>query len=540
MQRLRERALWLALGAVVAAYVATRLALVWRFPVFSDEAAYAGWAQRVHDSPADRFVSLANGKEPLLTWLGAVLISLHVGSVTALRLVSFAAGLVSLAMSLLLGRRLGGVWSAVAAGVTYTLLPLFVVHDVLGLMEPLVTSLALVTLYLVVRLADRPTLSLSLLLGLALGAGLLTKETAKLTVVLTATGLALLPWPRVPLRRLAAWVGCMLVALALAWTAYSVLKLSPLWYQQSQIRQQAVAVRGLGPALSHPLRWFGENWPSYRAALAGYLTIPVAVLAVAGLGFGVRARSRLAAVIALWALAELLADFLFATTGYPRYLLPAVAPTAILAGHGAAELARRAWRWGTANRYVLAIASGVLLVVVVQPLYLTGSVLAGPATATYPGLDDSQFVTGWTAGKAWADAASAIRRSAGGAPAIVELGDLASGVLTIDLGSSHNLSFVRFDDPHAPEARFAVENGVPLPANTGPGSLRLVWEEQRPRHGVPLRIFERGLVVRGTFVTTAGELRRLVARGNDSAFDAYTRRHPSVRAWYDWAASYAP
>src|SRR4051812_50076221 len=48
-----------------------RLSLLWRFPPFLDESLYATWATRVHDSVNERFVALAYGKLPLLSWLGA-------------------------------------------------------------------------------------------------------------------------------------------------------------------------------------------------------------------------------------------------------------------------------------------------------------------------------------------------------------------------------------------------------------------------------------------------------------------------------------
>ena len=530
----RERAVWLALGAVVLVYVTTRLALVWRFPVFSDEAAYAGWAQRVHDSASDRFVSLANGKEPLLPWLGAVLIWLRVGAITSLRLISVLSGLVSLSVAVLLARRLGGAWAGVVAAAVYALLPLFVVHDVLGLMEPLLTATVMLSLYLTVRLAERPRLDLAIILGLALGAGVLTKASGQLTVVLVGTGLVLLPWRSPEIRsRLSRFVGCIALALLLCGVIHAVLKLSPLYYEQAQIQKSAVAVRGFDAAFAHPLRWFDENWPGYQAALRGYLTIPIALVAVAGLVYGILARARLAIVIALWSLTALVADVLFGEAGYARYLLPAIAPLPALVAHGALQLARSARRVVPPSRYALMAAAGVVLLVVAAPLYLTASVLAGPATARYPGLDDAQFVTGWTAGHPWTGAARELRLRAGGQKALVELGDLSSGVLTFDLMSDPNLTFARYDQLGSQHARFAVENGVPLPSDSGPGQLRVVWQEQRPRHGVTLRLYERGIVVEGRFVTTADGLRSLIG-GGDGAFDTYTRAHPAVRAWYEW------
>ena len=57
------------LGTVVlAGFAATRLALLWRFPPFTDEALYAQWACRDTRSRRTASISLASGKEPLLPW----------------------------------------------------------------------------------------------------------------------------------------------------------------------------------------------------------------------------------------------------------------------------------------------------------------------------------------------------------------------------------------------------------------------------------------------------------------------------------------
>ena len=47
--------------AVLAAFAATWLALLWRFPPFSDEVLYAQWAWQGYNVPEDRFISLASG-----------------------------------------------------------------------------------------------------------------------------------------------------------------------------------------------------------------------------------------------------------------------------------------------------------------------------------------------------------------------------------------------------------------------------------------------------------------------------------------------
>src|SRR5438093_10337711 len=96
-------------------FLGTRLAMLWRFPPFLDESLYATWALRVHDSVNDRFVALAYGKLPLLSWLGSGFVFAGIEPLDAVRLVSFFAGLCSTVVVALLAARLGGSRAALAA-----------------------------------------------------------------------------------------------------------------------------------------------------------------------------------------------------------------------------------------------------------------------------------------------------------------------------------------------------------------------------------------------------------------------------------------
>src|SRR4051812_49969688 len=100
-----------------------RLSLLWRFPPFLDESLYATWATRVHDSVNDRFVALAYGKLPLLSWLGAGLVFAGIHPLDSVRLGSFAAGLPSLGVVGAPAARLGGPGAPLPSAVVYPLPP---------------------------------------------------------------------------------------------------------------------------------------------------------------------------------------------------------------------------------------------------------------------------------------------------------------------------------------------------------------------------------------------------------------------------------
>jgi 4-amino-4-deoxy-L-arabinose transferase-like glycosyltransferase len=522
--------------AIVVVYLLTRLAMLWRFPPFLDEATYASWTLSGYEDIHFRFISLANGKEPLLTWIGMGWMTLGAEPLTAVRLVSLAAGLVTLTMVGLIGRRLGGDRVGLAAAGLYAVAPFFVVHDAIGIMEPLVTAAAMTALYLQIRLAERPGLELALPLGIALAAGVLTKETGKFALVLLPLSLLCFRWRgRDVVWRLGRWVASAGIAAAVAGVGYSILLLSDYYDDLGPARRAIGMHRAADEALAHPWRYADQNWPLFREALGGYLTAPVLLLVAVGAGLALRASPRLALLLSAWALLPLGAAALLANVANPRYILTAVPPLVVLAAYGLVKVAeygapRLPARWRTAR--LVAVAA----VLLAPALVFDARVLADPAGFRYPALDDAQFATGWAAGRAWVEVADELERRAGGRQTRVQLGELASPVLRLELRDRPNIEVVSGSDPRTRAAAYAVENGAPYPPETGIMELRPVWEVRRPRGGTPLRLLARGVVWEGRFYTTPDALRAGLGLP-DSEFDAFIASHPEVGAWY--AAWYA-
>lgn len=166
-----------------------------------------------------------------------VMMKTGLGPLTAIRLTSFVAGLVTLVVVGVLGRRVGGTRVAWTAAALFAASPLYVLHDSLGFYEATVGMLAALALLLQVRLAERPALATAMLLGLVLGAGLLAKVSARFAVVLIPLALLCFHWD-LPhrARRLVAWAGGVAIALLLAYVCFSVLKLSDLYDDYVQQR----------------------------------------------------------------------------------------------------------------------------------------------------------------------------------------------------------------------------------------------------------------------------------------------------------------
>jgi 4-amino-4-deoxy-L-arabinose transferase-like glycosyltransferase len=516
---------------LLAGFVATRFALLWRFPPFVDEALYASWAWQVFEDHDRLFVSLANGKEPLLPWLGALLMWVGFEPLTAVRLVSVVSGLVTLVCTALVARELGGRGAALVAGGLCVVLPFFVVHDIIGIYDPLATATAAAALLFVLRLARAPSTLDTVGLGVALGAGLLTKQTAYIALALLPLGLVLLDfgddkW----VLRAVGWVARVTIAAGIAVAMYSVVTLSEHYDDLARVRELLYPTHSVSTALVSPGYWLERNWPAFREPLAAYLTVPIILLVAVGTGLALRQRLRPALVVLAWGLAPIAAAVLLTEVPYPRYLLPAIPPLLALAAFGAVSAARELRRRVSGGPAL--VAAALLTALVVGPaLVFDVRVLANPGTATYPGVDDEQYVTGWASGGPWPLVARDLRRVHAGEPATVLMAEPVSDALRLLLRGEPALGVVREVDG---TTRYGVTNGVALREPPGAVAWRQLARYERPRGGTPVVLYERGVAVSGRFSRTPDELRRNLGLA-DREFDAFLDRHPDVRAWYlEW------
>lgn len=524
--------------AVLSAFAVIRLALFWRFPPFYDEALYAHWTLLGFENAAERFISLKDAKEPLFIWVDMIFMYLGAGPWTAVRLTSLFSGLVTLCMCGLIGRELGGRRVGLAAAALAAVVPIFVVHDVIGIMDPLATAFVASALYLQIRLARSPRLADALLLGFALGGGLLTKSTTFPAIALLPAGLLAFDWSRAGRgRRVARWVGGVVLALLLAYGLYSVMKLSAQWNDYVDRRGLVGVAEGqpahsIGEGLAHPIRWLESNWSRYGSVLADYVSVPILVAAAIGAGLGLRRRSRLSGLILLWFVVPYAMVLLLTESAYPRYLLVGIPALLVLAASGTVavfewlwRLERQRLRWAASAAAAAALATFALV--------FDARVLAHPDTARYPGIDDEQYVRSGAALLPYEKVAQELRRLADPGELTVAMGDFTSDYLQLELRNDTNIGFVRADRPEdACSALYAVETSVPLPERAAGFSWQRIVTYPRPRDGTPTLLYETAVLENGRAARTPDQLRTLVG-GTDRDFDRYIAERPCVRAWYE-------
>ena len=494
----------LIVGVLAATFLATRLALLWRFPWFVDETTFASFAKQVHGDLGQFFVAEGDKKGLLASWLGACLITAGVDPVTAMRLLAAAGAALAASCGGLIVRRLYGLREGLLTAALVALGPFFLVTASVGVYDSLVTGLVTAAVLVALRLAERPRAATALLLGALVGAGLLTKPTAWVTAaVLPATLLLIERATAERRRRLLRPAGYAAAALALAYAIASLARLTPLYDRPIPIRNQ----RSLGDILGHPgvplLKDVLANVAWMLTELLGYLTFPGLALALAGAVVAWRRRRGPAAVLAVWAGSVLLSMALLPLTANARYLATAIVPLAgFIAVGGVAAWDGLLARFSQRPRLARGIACAGAAVALLPALVFNASVLSDPAGASYPGLDEHQYVTQQSALTPIGAVVSAIERGGGPYPVGIDVGpyprrddvgpwglDLRLNGTTLGPGRRFRV-FAHGTPAQKAGARWLLSDGTRTDAPPRPG-YRLVLRLPRGGGGAVMRLFER-------------------------------------------------
>lgn len=499
---LSPRQLTIVLGALAALFLLTRLALIGRLPYFIDEGTHAQFAYKGARSLHDLFISLTIGKEPLMIWVAVIWIKLGFAPLTAVRLASLASGLLTVPVVGLLGSRVAGPSVGLASAALCVVLPFFVVHDVIGIMEPLLTLLMAATLYVQINLARRPRLSLGVALGLVLGAILLTKQSGDLAAALLPLSLLTFDWhPGGRRERLRTWLSSTVIAGLLMAGAELLLRSSSYYGQLAAVRRSSLLypVRSWSDAFGHPLSWWRLAWPVYRAALSGYVGVPLLCAAAVGGALMWRADRRMTLLLSGWVAIPFLAAVLFPVSPYPRHVMYLMPPILVLAAYALVRGGR--WIAGILGTGWKSAAAAIVLplLVVVASVGLNASVLRDPVTATYPGRDDVQYVTGVQAGAPWPAVSDLLRRRAIGSRVIIATDRADADIVQLLLGVSPRYVFVLGSSSLAQRAQFVLQDELPFPDPAGgrliaTGGFHLLKRLPRPRGGAVVQLYQRAPV----------------------------------------------
>ena len=375
---------------IVLIFVASRVINLGIIPIFTDEAIYSYWAQIALHDPANRYISLEDGKQPLYIWFSSIAQLFIHDPLMAGRVVSIFSGFVALIFIYLLTRDFFGKKTALFASFLYVVLPFTLLYDRLGLYDSFLTAICLIVVYLSIKLAQKPKLDLSLLTGAALGMGLITKSSTLLFLVLLPAPLVILylkgkTW----LKQIVRWIPFALLCVVIAEIIYNSLRLSQLFYLIS--RKNYSFIRPLWEVLENPFLVFLSNSTSIIKWLNSYIGTPLLIIFLAAVIYGLYTKNRKALLLTIYVAFPFLIEILFNIVLYPRFVLFYFPYMIILIAFAFSQLEKSK----RVNRLVFSL---IFILSVIYQIKNSFLLLTKPTSAKIASSDYDQYINSWPAG----------------------------------------------------------------------------------------------------------------------------------------------
>ena len=379
----------LIIALIVALYLITRLVNIKIIPIFTDEAIYTYWSKVALNDPANRFVSLEDGKQPLFIWIAAVFQKFIEDPLIAARLVSIFAGFGSTLGIYLLTKELFSKKAALIASLLYVVLPFTLLYDRLALFDSLLSMLGIFAVYLSIKMAKNPRLDFALLNGFAIGFAMITKSSGNFFLYLLPFSLLLFNFKQKMTLNLSKWVGLSFITFILSQIIYNSLRLSPLFYVIE--RKNYEFIRSFSEIINDPFLFAFSNFKSLIVWLATYTSLPLFILFVICLLWGYLKKDLKIIYLSILIIMPFSAEVIFNKVLYPRfalfyypYILLLIAYFAVLLIDSFKKFTKQ-----------LTIAFVIILFI---PAHTSFKLLTNPAYANIPKSDSNQYFNDWPAG----------------------------------------------------------------------------------------------------------------------------------------------
>jgi len=354
-------------------------------PVFVDEAIYVRWSQVMRAEATLRFLPLSDGKQPLAMWLTIPLLKFVSDPLIAGRLVSVIAGLGTLVgLSFLTYLLFGSLMVAALSALIYSVLPFTMFFDRMALADSLLGMFGVWSFALSLLFAKTKRLDHAMLLGFAIGGGLITKSPA--IFFYAWLGLCLIFTQKISdlkknYKNL--FLGLLAVIL-ISQGIYSVLRLGPGFGMIGSRNQDYVF--SFKEVLTHPLNPFIGNFKTTINWLWLLFTPPIVVTLF--LSFFYKKYLRYSLLLFIAALLPLLAQASIAKVYTSRYILFAVDLFIPLCALGIYWLSERKGK-------IIKLLSPLVIVV---PIFISFIYLLSPLSAPMSFDMRNGYLEEWTAG----------------------------------------------------------------------------------------------------------------------------------------------
>ena len=377
--------------SLVSAFFVTRLINLKVIPIFTDEAIYAYWAQVALHDPANRFMSLEDGKQPLFIWIAAIFQKFIQDPLIASRLVSVFAGFGSLVGIYFLSKFLFDKKTAILACLLYIILPFTLLYDRLALYDSLLTMLGIWAVFFSAKMIKSPQLDIALLNGFTIGLGMITKSSANFFLYLLPFSLLVFEWRQKDRsRRFTKWLFLTLITALLAFGIYNSLRLSPLFYMID--RKNHEFIRTLSEILTNPTVQFPGNFNALISWFSQYNGWPLLIIVTMTIIWATFRRNLSILFLSIYVVAPFVSEGIFNKVLYPRFMLfffPYLIIIIAFAFHQVFNLLKQRYK------YIWVI---LIILILIQPIFSSYKLLTNPPQAKIADSDLNQYLNSWPAG----------------------------------------------------------------------------------------------------------------------------------------------
>lgn len=326
------------LSVISVAFLVTRLTNLLLLPLFTDESIYIYWAKVIASTHAQWFISLTDGKPPLLIWMISFLLSIFPSDwyLLAGRLPSVAAGLIGCIAIYKTGELVFSKRAGIIAAALYILCPMLLFYDRMALFDSSLTAMLITSVYFAIRTGKSRRLSDGLAWGFFLGLAFLSKPTALVFLPLTVFA-AFMTVPLTDGKKYAKKLSVLsLVAIVLAEIMNNLQRISSAY--PAMVRKNQQFQQPLSELLSHPFALTAGNLKGFFFWTVDYYTWPLLIFGIIALLYGLRTRTQsILMLLVLW----FVPLFLLATIGreiFPRYILLVVPYFLLIVAYGIDQL----------------------------------------------------------------------------------------------------------------------------------------------------------------------------------------------------------
>lgn len=368
-------------------YFTTRFYNLTLLPIFTDEAIYIFWAKYIATAHSHWFISLTDGKPPLLIWTMAGILTLlpHDLYLFAGRLSSVAAGAISVIGLFFLAKQVfQSLRVSFITSLLYIIAPFTLFYDRLALFDSLLSAMLIWSLYFALKTSRTCLVKDALLWGLFLGLGFLSKPTAIIFLFLTPIIAFLYQYKNFSWQANKKIVFLSILAIVLSQMINNLQRLSSA-FPQAAIKNQQFQ-QPLNDLIAYPFALIDGNLRGLFSWIIAYYTMPLFILGIGCFLLLFLLRPKISSMLfSLW----FLPIIAFATVGrelFPRYILFTTPYFFIPIAY--------VIHWLLLQKTIYKVCSTFLACIIFYPSLAFGySVITNPINAPLPSTDYHQYIT---------------------------------------------------------------------------------------------------------------------------------------------------